>query len=157
MGYKTGDVITIRVDGRPYKTYIDENGTQRFPYNSAHPLWDRWKGDDDGERKGRGTEDMNNLAVAYHRKEFDQRTYMEFNMSIGYSVCGFQELSSFDDLLLINPIWGETDDHVGDDTYLYANLENGTFTLEEVLQKIVVRDQITYTEAQALFVKNYIG
>lgn len=108
MDFKPGDIITVIVDSRLYETYIDESGVQRFREDSTHPLWDRWCGDET-TRLGRGTEDLNDLIMAYHRGEFDQRTYMEFNMSLGYSVCGFLELSSFDDLVLLNPLWDECD------------------------------------------------
>ncbi len=155
MDAKPGDIITITVDGRPYETYIDDSGVQRFRKDSTNILWDRWEGDE-YDREGRGTEDLNALCIAYHDKEFDQRIYMEFNMSLGYSVCGFCDLSSFNDLRLVNPLWDETEDDVGDDCYLQANLENKKFTLEDVLQKIAERESISYTEAQAYFVEMFI-
>ena len=155
MEYKNGDIITITVDGRPYETYIDDHGTQRFRIDSTHPLWDRYCGDIDNP--GKGIEDLNQLCIAYLRNQFDQRTYMEFNMSLGYSVCGFCELSHFDHVRLVNPIWDESEDDVGNDSYLYANLSNKTLTLEDVLQQIAKREGISYTEAQAYFVDTCIG
>ena len=110
MEFKPGDLFTVMIDSRPYETYIDENSTQRFREDPTHPLWDRWCGDkasNNRGRFGRGTEDLNALCVAYSRGEFDQHTYMEFNISIGYSVSGFSELHNFWDLDLMNPLWGD--------------------------------------------------
>ena len=155
METKPGDKITIIVDGRPYETYIDESGVQRFPKDTTHPLWDRWAGDGH-DREGRGTEDMNDLARAYSRGEFDQRTYMEFNMSVGYSVCGFCELSSFHDLRLVNPLWDETEDDLPNDDYFYSNLRKGKITIEDILRQTMERDGITYREASNHFIAQFM-
>ena len=156
MEYKEGDIITITVDGRTYDTYIDEDGVQRFRTDPTHLLWDRWKGDE-GERRGRGTEDLNTLAIAYANKEFDQRTFMEFNMSLGYSVSGFCELHNFFDLNVVNPIWGESEDDEPNDIYISANLCSGKLKLEEALQMIMKREQIVYTKAQDYVQENFIN
>ena len=147
MEYKKGDVITVTVDGRPYETYIDEHGTQRFRVDPTHPLWDRWCGDEN-DRRGRGTEDLNKLSIAYHHGEFDQRTYMEFNMSLGYSVGGFCELHNFFDLRLVNPLWDQSESDEPDDAYISSKLGDNTMKLEEALQMIMRREECSYTEAQ---------
>jgi len=155
MEYKEGDIITITVDGRPYETYIDEDSVQRFRTDPTNLLWDRWKGDE-GERNGRGTEDLNRLAIAYANEEFDQRTYMEFNMSLGYSVCGFCELHNFFDLRVVNPLWDDNEDDEPDDIYISANLCSGKLRLEDALQMIMKREQIVYAKAQDYVHKNFI-
>lgn len=149
--YNPGDIIIVHVDGRPYETYITKHGIQRFRTDHTNKLWDRWKGDED-DRLGRGTEDLTQLVMAYLSGEFTEREYMEFNMSLGYSMCGFCELSSFQHLRVINPLWGDDLDSDPDDVYLYKNCYLKNITLEEVLQTKVRRDGITYEEAQAEFV-----
>lgn len=156
MDTNIGDIIYVTVDDCKYKTIIDEDGVQRFLLDPTNLLWKRWSGDNE-KRIGQGTEDLNTLSIAYQRGQFDQKTYMEFNMSLGYSVYGFSELSAFENLKLINPLWDQDENYIGDDTYLYANLLNKTFTLEEVLQKIMIRDSSTYEETQAYFVESFLA
>lgn len=96
--FKPGDKITILVNGQSYETYIDEHGVQRFHMNTViDHLYNL------------GKIDLNDLAIDYHHGQFDKDDYMKLNMDLGYSVCGFADLSSFEDYEIINPIW-ETDD-----------------------------------------------
>jgi hypothetical protein len=79
----------VRVGGVVYPTIIDKNGTERFIENPVvRYLLDN------------GKIDLNQIAVAYQTGKLGgvedaQRAYAEFNMMLGYSVCGFEELSSF--------------------------------------------------------------
>lgn len=102
--YTTGDIIKVTVGGVEYDTVIDENNVQRFVENPEHFLvkqipmiWDAYL--------KRNIENMNEMRVRYARGDFSQRDYAEMNMAIGYSVGGFAELSSFEDLEIINPCW----------------------------------------------------
>ena len=97
--FKPGDKITILVNGYPYETYIDEHGVQRFPMNTVIDYLHR-----------AGRLDLNQLGVDYHHGRFDKDDYMKLNMDLGYSVCGFAELSSFEDYEIINPLWIEEND-----------------------------------------------
>jgi len=97
--YKPGDKITILVNGNPYETYIDEHGVQRFPMNTVI-----------GYLFNVGILDLNKLAVDYHNGKFHKDDYMKLNMDLGYSVCGFADLSSFEDYEIINPLWSEEND-----------------------------------------------
>lgn len=93
---KPGDVIVVRVGGVEYETVIDQNGTQRFRANGLIRCL-----------RDAGYTNLNTLAMAYGEKRFTQREYAEFNMALGYSVSGFAELSSFQDMLIENPLWNE--------------------------------------------------
>lgn len=88
------DTIKVEIGGKKYDTYIDENGVQRFEEN---PLLRKLV--------NLGKISLNDLAVEYEQGEFTQREYLEFYMSIGYSVDGIAELSMFKDLRIKNPIW----------------------------------------------------
>ncbi len=104
--YKPGDKITILVNGQPYETYIDEDGVQRFPMNTVID-----------HLHNTGKIDLNDLAMDYHHGRFSKDDYMKFNMDLGYSVCGFAELSSFEDYQILNPVWEEEEDDSADIDY----------------------------------------
>lgn len=94
MDVKPGDEILMKVGGIEYTTVIDEYGIQRFKINSLiRHLYDE------------GIFDLNQLCIDYLNGKFNQRDYAEFNMQTGYSVCGFAELSSFQDMEIENPLW----------------------------------------------------
>lgn len=94
MEFKTGDEIIVKVAGKEYKTIIDEHGIQRFETNSLiRHLYDN------------GIFDLNQLCIDYQHGKFNQIDYAEFNMQTGYSVCGFAELSSFQDMKIENLLW----------------------------------------------------
>jgi tRNA/tmRNA/rRNA uracil-C5-methylase (TrmA/RlmC/RlmD family) len=86
--------MTVKVGEIEYSTVIDEHGTQRFVKNKllCHLV-------------DSGQVDLNRLSIDYQHEKFSQREYAEFNMMLGYSVSGFSELSSFDDLEIENPLW----------------------------------------------------
>lgn len=82
----------VRVGGVVYSTIIDEHGTQRFIENPFVRYL-----------LANSRKDLNAIGIAYQRGLFGtgpeaQRAYAEFNMALGYSVCGFEELSSFQDM-----------------------------------------------------------
>lgn len=97
--YKPGDKITILVNGKPYETYIDEDGVQRFPTNTVLDYL-----------FNAGRLDLNQLSIEYRHGKFDKDDYMKLNMDLGYSVCGFADLSSFEDYEIMNPMWSEEDE-----------------------------------------------
>lgn len=89
------DTIIVKVGGIEYPTIIDEHGTQRF---IAHPLLSKLC--------DANLIDLNGVAVAYARgKVFTQREYIEFNMALGYSVCGLAELHEFENVGIENHLW----------------------------------------------------
>ncbi len=94
IDFKPGDVIYVRVGGKKYKTIIDKHGVQRF---KANPLLCHLF-----ETKKL---DLNQLAIDFHNKKFGRRAYAEFSMALGYSVCGFRELSNFQKYDIENPLW----------------------------------------------------
>lgn len=103
MKYKPGDIIKVKVGGIEYETYIDERGTQRFRKNSLLDFLFNSR----ENKKQNSKVDLNELAILFHSKNppFSQRDYAEFNMMLGYSVAGFAELSSFEDMEIENPVW----------------------------------------------------
>lgn len=152
---EVGDTFKVSVGGIEYDTIIDDHGTQRFVETPDHFLVKKL------EKYGDGTYDLNDMARKYHEGEwFNQRDYAEMNIGIGYSVCGFMDLSSFNDMRVINPLWEDdiSSPFAGmDDGYLYASLENQTMTLEAVFSVMMARDDKTLTEVHADFVENVIG
>ncbi len=96
--YKPKDEIIVKVGEKEYSTIIDERGVQRFKKNSCLEFLQE-----------KGFIDLNNLAIAFCEGSFDQRDYLEFNMMLGYSVCGIAEFECFEDMEIENPVW-ENDD-----------------------------------------------
>jgi hypothetical protein len=112
-----GDKITIRVNGKPVETVIDEQGVQRFRQNSVldylfqehMKLFDSSNPQDRERAEGYGL-DLNKLAVDYHKGKFTKDDYGEIMMMLGYSVSGFCDLSAFQDWEIENPLWDEEPD-----------------------------------------------
>lgn len=110
----TGDTVDVLIEGKIYKTIIDENGTQRFPSNSVYEymLEHDAKGNliDHLNPRQMHTQmlNLNTLHIAFINGKFDKREYCEFRMT-GYSVSGFCELSEFSDWHIQNPVWGDTE------------------------------------------------
>ena len=94
MKYEPGDVITITVGDHKVETTIDANGVQRLPKNPVYSaLFDS------------GALSLNQLAIAYAQKKISFEHYLDYYLNIGYSVCGFAELSNFQHLEIKNPVW----------------------------------------------------
>lgn len=87
---------SVTVGGVAYPTIIDDHGVQRFV---ADPLLQ--------ECCDCGALNLNKLAIAYQMGtcKLTQRQYAELNMKLGYSVAGFADLSSFEDMEIENPLW----------------------------------------------------
>lgn len=140
-----GDVITVKVEGVEYETYIDKNGTQRFRENPDHPILLLVPIIDAGG--GYMQRDLNLLARMYHvDKAFSQRDYAEANMALGYSLHGFGELSSFFDMRIENPLHPCEMKH--DEVYLFGCVESGKMTREAVVDIIMKRDGIAHDAAE---------
>lgn len=103
MKLTPGDRVNILVNGEPVTTIIDDNGTQRFIENGVV----RWLVD-------ANVISLNDMCLAYHKDQFNLDDYMEFYMSLGYSVCGFEEIfgegsgvadRSGAPVDILNPVW----------------------------------------------------
>ena len=94
----------MRVGGVTYPTVITDDGVQRFVED---PLLARCF--------ECGALDLNKLGIAYQlgTSGLTQREYAELNMKLGYSVGGFCDLSSFQDLEIENPLWNSPRKEVG--------------------------------------------
>lgn len=99
--------IKVKIGRKEYDTYIDKNGVQRFIENKVV----RYLVDE-------GIIDLNKLRMDFHDKKFPTIDYLEFYMLMGYSVCGFSELSvcGFSELSpfygyqIKNPLWEDKKD-----------------------------------------------
>jgi hypothetical protein len=91
---KPGDQIIVKIGGREILTTIDEHDTQRLPYNPVYKAL-----------LESSALDLNILGIAYQTDKISFRNYLEFYLNIGYSVCGFAELSAFEHLEIENPLW----------------------------------------------------
>jgi len=94
--YKMGDKINITIGEKTIETWIDKYGTQRLPNNPLFSALFECE-----------ALDLNRLAIAYRRSQINFEHYLEYYLNIGYSVCGFAELSSFEHLEIKNPLWEE--------------------------------------------------
>jgi hypothetical protein len=83
----------ITIGDRQIETTIIDK-VQRLPRN---PVYD--------DLCSLGLVDLNQMANKYHTGQLSFETYLEFYLNIGYSVCGFAELSSFEHLAIKNPLW----------------------------------------------------
>lgn len=94
---KPGTKIPVKIGKQTLVTVIDENGTQRLPTNPIYrALLDS------------GALDLNQLCSAYQRGNISKKDYLEFYLNIGYSVCGFSDLSFFQGYKIHNPLWEQT-------------------------------------------------
>jgi hypothetical protein len=84
----------VHVGGRPYRAVEDDRGRLRFAKDPDHFLVKRMT----PIFGGNGTADPNTMAVEYHQGRFSLRDYAEMNIAMGYSVGGFEELSTFFEL-----------------------------------------------------------
>jgi hypothetical protein len=149
-----GDIITIKVEGVEYETYIDPNGTQRFHENPGHPILQLVPIITVPSPYGPyETRDLNALRLKYANKEFSQREYAEANMALGYSLSGFGELSCFFDMRIENPLNPCSVEH--DEVYLFGCVESGKMSRESVVNIIMNRDGITQEEAED-YVSEYV-
>ncbi len=106
MKVEPGDHINILVDGQPVTTEIDEHGTQRFLQNDV-VCW----------LFSSGQISMHQLWIDFYTNseaEITDGAMMEFYMSLGYTVGGFDEMfgegSSWesngkDPIEILNPCW----------------------------------------------------
>jgi hypothetical protein len=99
-----GDRITVRVGGQEYETVV-VNGIQRFVEDKHNPLYRRLRSRYDGVINPDGDiADLNEMTVMAAKGKISPREYAEFNMALGYSVCGFADI--FDSTFHIdNPLW----------------------------------------------------
>jgi hypothetical protein len=96
MQHPAGTIIPVKLNGEEFPTIIDEKGAQRFIKNRiVQRLMDHFPGG------------MNQLSIDYQEGRFTQHEYMLFCISLGYSVCGFGDLSAFEDIEIDNPLWDE--------------------------------------------------
>jgi hypothetical protein len=89
--------IKVKVNGKEYDTIIDKEGVQRFVKNDVIDYL-----------FNSGKIDVNKLSIDFYNKKFDKRSFAEFNMMLGYSICGFRDLSFFQDWKIENPLWNKT-------------------------------------------------
>lgn len=94
---KPGDVIDVKINGKSYRTVIDDRGVQRFDIGPASDVVN-WL-------FKQNQLDLNQLAVDFQQGKFPLEAYMEFYMLLGYSVSGMYDLSWMQDVSIENPLW----------------------------------------------------
>ncbi|WP_298841881.1 hypothetical protein [uncultured Salinicola sp.] len=85
---------TVHVGGLPYPAREDDKGRLRFVKDPDHPLVKRMM----PIFGGTGSEDPNTIGLEYGRGEHSLRDYAEMNIAMGYSIDGFEDLSSFEEI-----------------------------------------------------------
>jgi hypothetical protein len=114
--YKPGDHVRIKVGERFFDTVFDKHGVQRFHtdkiisdfiegttaandvYNANHR---------DFHLRNVEFFTLNDLGKNYERGHYTQDEFLTFYTSFGYSVAGFADISHFEDLEIVNPVWGD--------------------------------------------------
>lgn len=104
MKLTPGERICVLVNGQPVDTIVDDNGTQRFIENEVVG----WLFDS-------GQLDMEKMFLAFSRgHQFSLDSYMEFYMSLGYTLGGFEEVFGEGSTIaeqtgqpveILNPVW----------------------------------------------------
>jgi hypothetical protein len=145
MEYVEGDKIIVTMDGYDYTSEIID-GVQRFVENPENHMVKMLT-------EYGGSFDVNQMARKYQRGEFSRRDYAEMHVSIGYSVAGFSGLSFASGMLILNPVWGETDsEYAGmDNSYLIAKVNDEEMTLGDLFATMMKRDDICLAEAHHQF------
>jgi len=90
-----GDRFNVKVGGREYPAWIDPQGAMRFVQNDIlSNLFDLKK------------LDLNLVGELFqHGKLGSLRSYGEFYMLLEYSVGGWCDLSSFENIRVVTPDW----------------------------------------------------
>lgn len=110
MKLTPGDIICILVNGQPVDTEVDDHGVQRFIVNEVTD----WLVDS-------GQIDLNDMKQAFFRGSFSLGSYLEFYMSLGYPICGLEEVfgegSEVADhcgqvVEILNSIWGNEEETI---------------------------------------------
>jgi hypothetical protein len=126
MSLEHGTEIDVIIGDKTYLPVIDENGTQRFPEVEGlrDLMWTETRGQKPPPKPvppevaelaktntavawlvANNPSNLNEMAYAFFDSKFNRLDYAEFNMHIGYSVSGWCELSSFEDMPVDNPLW----------------------------------------------------
>jgi len=137
-----GDLIEIKLGDHVYLSEIDESGVQRFL-----PIGDHY------DKYQKGEYDLNQIHIEFlTQNTMTQKEYAELKMGICYSISGFSELSTFQDMQLINPLW---DYKQPEDIYLLACISSGKKTREEVVKEIMKRDGCSETDALEIIKEHF--
>lgn len=106
---KLGEHYTVKVGDWEYDTVIDEYGVQRFVGNEAIRLMIDGSTDDfERSLASKGPQPsftLNDLAIAFYNGNVPLKDMADFYTGMQYSVSGFCDLSYFEDLEIINPLW----------------------------------------------------
>jgi hypothetical protein len=93
---KLDDIIFVTISGKAYPTKIDEHGVQRFlpaPLIPNDPVLI--------EYLNKGNE--NGAFAAYKNRRIPYREYLEYEISLGWSVTGLCDLFPYANVQ--NPLW----------------------------------------------------
>lgn len=109
------EIIMVKVGNREFKTALDQNGVQRFmPHDEAPPelvaklkAWDDYLNMDHSTHPSipKGIYTPNDLVLDFYNGVYTLDEMLSYQTYSGYSVCGLEELSYFEDMEIINPLW----------------------------------------------------
>lgn len=113
VDFKSGDEFWVKVGRKSYKTIIDERGTQRFEKVPA--IDEAWK---------RNPNLSITKAIDYQEGRLSLLDFIEWNMGLGYSVGGLEDVisSTLDrrytpsgtrrQITISNPLWNNGEPEV---------------------------------------------
>lgn len=106
MDFKPGDHFTVKVGDWEYDTVIDDRGVQRFVANEAVSLMvDGSTRDYSRPFAYSPSVTLNEIGVAFYEGKIPMKDMIDFHTAMGYSVGGFADLSYWDGIEIINPLW----------------------------------------------------
>lgn len=105
-----GETFDVKVNGRPFVTVIDPEGTQRFKVNQAvyfmkegtHAVAENSR--TMGLSAPLGNVGLSELYVLFENGKISLNDYIDFYAMIGYSICGFMELFGAIGVTIDNPL-----------------------------------------------------
>jgi hypothetical protein len=103
IDFANSETIIVKVGGRPFETYIDRHGVQRFRVNTVlNHLCNLMMKNMTVDGKPYGLNEMN---MEFFEGKFSNNDWLTWYTSFGYSVSGFMDISHFDHLDIENPLW----------------------------------------------------
>lgn len=106
------EYIEVKVNGKPYQTYIDEHKVQRFvPNRAVERFVDSANEITCGFRElaeGLNLYDLNRLKRDVFKGEISLQEMIDIYTMIGYSVSGFADVFWDYDVEIENPRWADS-------------------------------------------------
>lgn len=114
------EIIIVKVGDREFKTALDQNGVQRFMPHDEAPAelveklkdWEAYLNSDHSSHPPvpKGIYTPNDLAMDFYNGVYTVDEMLSYETYSGYSVCGLADLSYFEDMEIVNPLWDREKD-----------------------------------------------